>query len=82
METLTLKKFFAWMQKSTFAPLVVIPMGAIYMAVLFAIVPTVKYEDSHRWISEPEKWAEFERCVDDHPSDAVCDSCYLLIFGQ
>lgn len=28
----------------------------------------------------PEQWREFNTCIDAHPSDAVCDSCYFVIF--
>jgi len=26
------------------------------------------------------KWARFEACIESHPSDYVCDSCYTDIF--
>lgn len=27
----------------------------------------------------PETWAAFQNCIDPHPSDAVCDSCWKAI---
>lgn len=28
------------------------------------------------------KWSKFNKCIESHPSDLVCDSCYFLIFGK
>ena len=30
----------------------------------------------------PEQWDEFNKCIDAHPSDAVCDSCYKVVFNR
>lgn len=27
-----------------------------------------------------EQWEEFNKCIESHPSDYVCDSCYKAIF--
>ncbi len=33
-------------------------------------------------IQEPVKKQLFNECINDEPSDAVCDSCYFAIYGE
>lgn len=31
------------------------------------------------WKGTPAQWREFDDCIKEYPSDAVCDSCYTKI---
>jgi hypothetical protein len=30
----------------------------------------------------PQQWDLFDKCIENYPSDAVCDSCYNAIFSN
>jgi hypothetical protein len=35
-----------------------------------------------QWPGTAEQWQEFNKCIENYPSDAVCDSCYQAIMNR
>lgn len=54
-----------------------------FLAIVIAIAIVANYYEFKSIISdkiEDHMKIRFEKCIGDTPSDAVCDSCYQLIF--
>jgi len=54
-----------------------------FLAIVVAIAIITNYYDFKAIINdkiEDHMKAQFEKCIGDTPSDAVCDSCYQIVF--
>ena len=54
-----------------------------FLAVVIAIAIIANYYEFKAIVNnkvEDHRKAQFEKCIGNTPSDAVCDSCYQLIF--
>ena len=64
------------MKNSTFYALMVI-LACIIMGLVVSCSETKTIADA-----TPAQQEAFESCISDHPSDAVCDSCWSAIIGK
>jgi len=53
-------------------------VGTFIVILIMAMTYTADREREERKIRD---WQRFENCINPHPSDAVCDSCWTAIFG-